>query len=181
MLFRVMIGSAVGLLAGAGIGYFLKSRGGTCPLTCNPIGGAIFGALFGGMLASSLGPRRGVEVLAGIPSATTVEQFDRAVAGGKPLLVDFYTQSCGYCVALAPRIAELARQYEGKVDFLKVDLRQVPELGGRLGIQGVPTVVLFAAGAERQRWAGVQEEKAYRLALDAAAGAEPNQPEGTTK
>jgi len=180
MLFRTVIGSAIGLLAGAAIGYFLKSRGGTCPLTCNPYGGAIVGALFGGLIAGYVRPRGDLAALAQVPPAATVEQFDRALAAEKPVLVDFYTKGCGPCAALAPRIAKLAREYEGKIGFLKVDLREVPALAERYGIRSVPTIMLLAGGRESRRWVGLTEEQVFRSALDEASSGATDDAERAT-
>jgi len=182
MLLRVLIGAAVGLLIGAMVGSILKSRGGTCPLTCNPIGGAIFGALLGAVLANSFAARKPAgELLADVPGVASVERFDAALASARPVLVDFYTDTCPYCVQLAPTIADLAGRYRGQADVLKVNVADLPELGRRYDIQGVPTVMLFAGGHEVGRWAGVKSMDQYQAALDKAisqAGPEKDERQG---
>jgi len=168
MVLRILIGGAIGLLAGAGIGYLLKSQGGTCPLTCNPYGAAIIGALFGGLIASSFRATGGAEALSGVPAAASAEEFDKVLSGAeRPVLADFYTPQCGFCVKLAPRIAKLATEYSSKVAFVKVDLSKVPDLAQRYGIRGVPVVILFSGGREVQRFIGLKDEQEYRRALDA--------------
>ena len=47
MILKIIISIVIGGAAGFGIGYALRCTGGTCPLTCNPWGAAIFGALMG--------------------------------------------------------------------------------------------------------------------------------------
>lgn len=170
MLLRVLIGGAIGLLAGAAVGSFLKARGGTCPLTCNPIGGAMFGALMGAALAGSFGQSGGAgKALDAVPGITSQAELDAMIAGPRPVLVDFYTDNCPYCVQLAPTISALAQQYKGRADVVKVNASALAELSKRYGIQGVPTVLLFAGGREpAQRWVGVQEIGKYQAALDAA-------------
>jgi len=169
MLLRILIGAAAGLLIGAVVGSILKSRGGTCPLTCNPIGGALFGAVFGAALVSSFGPSgKAREALANIPAITAVEQFDAALAGPRPVLADFYTDSCPHCVTLAPTIAALAEQYRDRAEVVKVNAAKLSELTRRYEIRGVPTVVLFAGGQEVRRWIGNKDIEQYREELEKA-------------
>ena len=76
------------------MGSFLKARGGTCPLTCNPIGGAMFGALMGAVLAGSFGQSGGAgKALDAVPGITSPAELDAMIAGPRPVLVDFYTDS----------------------------------------------------------------------------------------
>lgn len=165
MILRIMIGGAIGLLAGAGIGHLLKSNGGTCPLTCNPFGAAIIGALFGGVVASSFFATGSVGAPASVPAAATAEEFDRALAGERPVLVDFYTTNCGFCAKLAPVFAELAQEYPDEADFVKVDLARTPDLARRFAIRGVPVVILFADRREVRRWTGLKDRQEYRQGL----------------
>jgi hypothetical protein len=45
MLIKIVLAVIIGAVVGGYVGHFLKCSGGSCPLTCNPWGGAIFGAL----------------------------------------------------------------------------------------------------------------------------------------
>lgn len=49
---RIVIGMFVGAVIGFAVGWFMKSHGGTCPLTCNPIIATVLGALIGAMFAA---------------------------------------------------------------------------------------------------------------------------------
>jgi len=166
-----MIGAAIGLLAGAALGQIMKARGGTCPLTCNPIGGAVFGAIFGAVLATSFGASaRAGKILADVPGFASTAEFDARLAEPGPVLVDFYTDNCVYCVKLAPTIATLAQQYQGRAGVVKVNTASATELAQRYQIRGVPTVILFADGKEVRRWVGAKKIDQYQAALDAAIG-----------
>ena len=169
MMLRVMIGGAIGLLVGSAVGYLLKARGGTCPLTCNPVGGALFGAMLGAALAASFSASgRTGKMLAGVSSIASASELDAMLAGARPVLVDFYTDNCPYCNQLAPTISELAQQYRGRADVVKVNASNVPELANRYKIPGVPTVLLFAGGKEVSRWIGPKDIGEYQAALDAS-------------
>jgi thioredoxin 1 len=169
MVLRILIGGAVGLLLGAAVGALLKSRGGTCPLTCNPIGAAIVGALLGLAIAAGMKPSLPAgRALENVPAVSSAESFDAALASGRPVLVDFYTDTCPYCVELAPTVSKLAEQYRGRAEVVKVNASEVPELARRYELQGVPTVILFTGGKEFRRWAGLRKIQDYQAALDEA-------------
>ncbi|MCD6304056.1 MAG: thioredoxin family protein, partial [Planctomycetes bacterium] len=104
-----------------------------------------------------------------IPAVAAAGQLDRALAEtNRPVLVDFYTPNCPACRRLAPVFAAVARRYKGRADFLRVDLRAVPQLAERYDIRAVPVVIMFVNARQVRRWLGVQDEEAFRSALDAA-------------
>lgn len=61
-------------------------------------------------------------------------------------LVDFWATWCGPCLAMAPRLEVLSRQFKGKVRFAKVDVDQSPRLAGRFGVRSIPTLLLLHRG-----------------------------------
>ena len=63
-----------------------------------------------------------------------------------PVLVDFYSPTCGPCRMLAPVLEELARQYAGRVIFYKLDTSRHPMTASRFQIRGVPTLLFFKHG-----------------------------------
>ena len=58
--------------------------------------------------------------------------------GDKPALIDFYADWCGPCRIAAPVLAELAKEYEGKIHIYKVDTEKEKELASVFGIQSIP-------------------------------------------
>jgi thioredoxin 2 len=70
-----------------------------------------------------------------------------------PIVVDFWADWCGPCRVMAPQFAAAARQLRD-VRFVKVDSDASPQASARLGIRGIPTVVLFQGGQERARRSG---------------------------
>jgi len=71
-----------------------------------------------------------------------------------PVLVDFWAPWCGPCRMVAPEVAQIARDEAGRVVVAKVDTDLLPQVAGRLGIKGVPTMVLYRQGREQQRISG---------------------------
>lgn len=63
-----------------------------------------------------------------------------------PVLVDFWASWCGPCKMLAPTIAEIAKEYEGKVKVCKLNIDDDSSVAIKYGIASIPTVVLFKNG-----------------------------------
>lgn len=83
------------------------------------------------------------------------------------VLVDFHAVWCGPCVALAPTLARLAADYEGRVRVVKVDVDASPATAMRYGIRSMPTVLLFRDGTPVQSLVGLQPKTRYVEALTA--------------
>jgi thioredoxin 1 len=76
-----------------------------------------------------------------------------------PVVVDFWAEWCGPCRTLAPIIEAVARQHAGTVRFVKLNVDDSPAIAGRYGIRGIPTLILFRDGKEKERVIGVVTEE----------------------
>ncbi|MFZ1180238.1 MAG: thioredoxin TrxA [Herbaspirillum sp.] len=65
----------------------------------------------------------------------------------KPVLVDFWAEWCGPCKAITPILEEAARQYDGKLQIVKLDVDANQTVPARFSIRGIPTLILFKNGA----------------------------------
>ncbi len=75
------------------------------------------------------------------------DNFDQEVLqSDKPVLIDFWGPRCSPCLALIPKVEELAKKYEGKVKFCKIDTNANRSLAISLKVMGLPTVILYKNG-----------------------------------
>lgn len=80
-------------------------------------------------------------------ASTNTQNFETEVLKSDlPVLVDFYAEWCGPCKMMGPVIDKAAGQLAGKMKVLKLDTDVSPEIAGRYGIMGVPTLILFKGG-----------------------------------
>jgi thioredoxin len=75
----------------------------------------------------------------------TEREFEREVIHSElPVLIEFSADWCAPCKQIAPDVEAFAREMEGKVKVVKVDIDRSPVLAQQLRIQSVPTFMLFA-------------------------------------
>jgi thioredoxin 1 len=78
---------------------------------------------------------------------TTDTTFEADVLQAKQaVLVDFWAEWCGPCKMIAPILDEVAGAYEGKLQITKMNVDDNRDIPGKLGIRGIPTLIMFKDG-----------------------------------
>lgn len=63
-----------------------------------------------------------------------------------PVLVDFWAEWCGPCKQIAPTLEDIAKDYDGRVRVVKVDIDSNPQTPSKYGVRGIPTIMMFKGG-----------------------------------
>ena len=85
-----------------------------------------------------------------------------------PVLVDFWAPWCGPCRMVAPIVAEISKEYDGKLKVGKVNTDDNQNVAARYGIMSIPTLMIFKNGEEVERIVGAQPKQALTGKIDKA-------------
>jgi thioredoxin len=71
-----------------------------------------------------------------------------------PILVDFYAPWCGPCQLMAPILEKVGAQVRDKVQIVKINTDQYPEVASKYAVRALPTFILFQNGQPIERFEG---------------------------
>jgi thioredoxin 1 len=86
----------------------------------------------------------------------------------KLILMDFYADWCGPCKMQGPIFEDLAKDFNDKVEFRKINVDKEGDLAVEKGIMVVPTIILEKDGVEVQKWMGVTSREELIKAINKA-------------
>lgn len=77
----------------------------------------------------------------------TDDSFENDVLkASKPVLVDFWAEWCGPCKQIGPALEQISEELADQVVVAKVNIEDSPMTPTRLGVKGIPTLMLFKDG-----------------------------------
>jgi thioredoxin 1 len=84
-----------------------------------------------------------------------------------PVMVDFYADWCGPCKMMAPIVAELAEEYDGKFKIGKLNVDQEAGTAEKYRVMSIPTMIIFKNGAAVDTVVGAVPKKVLQEKLEA--------------
>ena len=85
-----------------------------------------------------------------------------------PVFVDFWAEWCGPCRMVSPVVEELASEYEGKVNFVKVNVDEANELASKYNVFSIPTLAIIKNGQVVSQQVGAASKESYKNMIDKA-------------
>ncbi len=97
-------------------------------------------------------------------SANVIEVTDASfesevLSSHTPVLVDFWAVWCAPCRMLAPTVEAVAADNTGKLKVAKLNVDDNPSTAAKYGIKGIPTLILYKGGEEKERIVGVASKE----------------------
>jgi thioredoxin 1 len=92
---------------------------------------------------------------------TTTASFQADVLDNpKPVMVDFWAEWCGPCRMVSPILEEIATEYSDKIDIVKVNVDEEPELSMKYGVTSIPMMAVFQNGQIAKQMVGARPKVA---------------------
>lgn len=98
---------------------------------------------------------------------TTIEEFEQEVIKSDlPSMVDFWAPWCGPCQMIGPSVEELADEYDGKINVIKVNIDDAKELSSKYGVMSIPNLLFFKKGEQVDQIIGSAEKNKLKDVID---------------
>ncbi len=85
-----------------------------------------------------------------------------------PVFVDFWAEWCGPCRMVSPVVEELSEEYNGKVDFVKVNVDEANEVASKYNVFSIPTLAIFNKGQIVAQQVGAASKESYKNMIEKA-------------
>jgi thioredoxin 1 len=104
------------------------------------------------------------------PAHVTDADFNETVKKYSIALIDFWAPWCGPCLALAPTIDEVCKEYSGKVFVGKLNVDENPTTAESFQVFSVPTMIIMKNGQEVDRIVGCVQKKYIEASINKHLG-----------
>ena len=105
----------------------------------------------------------------GITKVSDAKTWETDVMSSQlPVFVDFWAEWCGPCRMVSPVVEELASEYEGKVNFVKVNVDEANELASKYNVFSIPTLAVFNKGEIIGQQVGAASKESYKNMIENA-------------
>ena len=97
----------------------------------------------------------------GTTKAVTDETFETDVLQSpKTVLVDYWAEWCGPCKMIAPILEAIAEEHGDKLDVVKLNVDDNPNITQKYGILNIPTLGVFKNGEVVMELVGARSKSA---------------------
>ena len=101
----------------------------------------------------------------------TDQNFETEVLSSDlPVLVDFWAEWCAPCRAVEPIVAELAKDYEGKLKVGKLNVDENSKTAAKYNILSIPTLLIFKKGEVVKTIIGAQSKERFKQQIEEVLG-----------
>jgi len=78
----------------------------------------------------------------------SIDEYNKMINSGTKVLIDYYAPWCAPCIKMKPMLEELAKEYDGKVKVIRLDINENKQLAKQLNIVEIPVLKIFENGKE---------------------------------
>lgn len=97
----------------------------------------------------------------------TDSSFDQEIKTSVPVLVDFWAEWCGPCRAVSPIVDELAKEYQGKLKVMKINVDDNQSTAMKFQVMSIPTLLFLKNGQEVDKIIGALPKNQIKAKIDA--------------